>query len=121
MKPSHLLYQLEMGKLKPGEAEQYLAEKLRLREGLFTMNHPLSTISFNHYLLEGLPQEWATFKEVHISRLSEISETTLIPAIQTHDDEWKKKNERDMAYAVRIPHVWFQHLNSQRQLALHTL
>ena len=55
MNASHLLYQLEIGKLKPGEAEQYLAEKLRLREGLFTMNHPLSTISFNHYLLEGLP------------------------------------------------------------------
>ena len=68
--------------------EQHLVEKLRLRDQLNIMNHPLSSISFNHYQIEGLPQEWATFKEVHRSRLSELSEVTLIPAIQTHNEEW---------------------------------
>jgi hypothetical protein len=46
----------------PGQYEAYVAEKLRLRDQLYAINYPVTGMSFNEYLVQGLPDEWDVFK-----------------------------------------------------------
>ena len=47
--------------MEPGKADEYIAQKMKLRDRLFAVNYPVTRISFNDYLVQGLPEEWETF------------------------------------------------------------
>jgi len=62
MGQNELIHQMTKLRMIPGEADEYIAEKLRLRDQLYAVNYPVTKISFNDFLVQGLPEEWETFK-----------------------------------------------------------
>ena len=57
-----LIHQVFRLKMEPGKANDYIAEKMKLRNRLFAVNYPTTRITFNDYLVQGLSEEWETFK-----------------------------------------------------------
>ena len=57
-----LLDQMLKLKLKPRQGDAYITEKLRLRNKLYAIKYPVTRVNFNDYLVQGLPEEWHSFK-----------------------------------------------------------
>ena len=55
-----LIHQMQTLRMDPGDFEAYVSKKLQLRDELYALNYPLPKLSFNEYLVQGLPEEWHT-------------------------------------------------------------
>jgi hypothetical protein len=100
---SNLLHQLQTRQLVPGQAEAYIVEKLELRDQLFAISPPVTTMSFNAYLINGIPEEWETFKTTMRGQIRSLSESDLIAYIKGEDKRLDIKSRADMVYAARAP------------------
>ena len=48
---NEMIHQMTRLRMIPGEADEYISEKLRLRDLLFAANYPVTKISFNDFLV----------------------------------------------------------------------
>jgi len=98
---SDLLHQLQTLQLVLGQAEAYIVEKLELRDQLFAISQPITAMSFNAYLINGIPEEWETFKTTMRGQIRSLSESDLIAYIKGEDKRLDIKSRADMVYAAR--------------------
>ena len=87
----------------PGEADEYISEKLRLRDLLFAANYPVTRISFNDFLVQGLPEEWDTFRTTMRTLVRSLTEDEMIANIRNEDDVQQRMNEPERVYTTREP------------------
>ena len=98
-----LIYQMQKLKLVPGKADAYVAQKLRLRDQLFAVNYPVTRMSFNDFLVQGLPEHWETFKTTMRGQIRHLTEEQMIAYIQDEDRHLQARNGSDVMYAVSAP------------------
>ena len=94
------MHQMQTLKMVPGQGEAYLAQKLRLRDQLYAINYPVTRISFNDFLVQGLPDEWETFKTIMRGQIRHISEEHMIAYIRDEDRHAEQKTNSDRMYAA---------------------
>ena len=95
-----LMHQMQTLKMVPGQGEAYLAQKLRLRDQLYAINYPVTRISFNDFLVQGLPDKWETFKTIMRGQIRHISEEQMIAYIRDEDRHAEQKTNSDRMYAA---------------------
>ena len=98
-----LIDQMQKLKLKPGQGDAYIAEKLRLRDKLYAVNYPVTRVSFNDYLVQGLPEEWHSFKTGLRSQIRTITEETMMAYIRDEDVHMQQHSNPDRMYAATAP------------------
>ena len=89
--------------MEPGKADEYIAQKMKLRDRLFAVNYPVTRISFNDYLVQGLPEEWETFKITMRGVSRKYTENEMIATIRDEDIAYRRKMESEKAYAANSP------------------
>ena len=71
-------------------------EKLELRDQLFAINQPITTMNFNTYLINGIPEEWETFKTAMRGQLRSLSESDFIAYIKEEDKRLDIKSKAEL-------------------------
>ena len=90
---NNLMDQMQKLKLIPGKGDAYIAEKLRLREKLYAINYKVTRVSFNDYLVQGLPEEWHSFKTGLRSQIQTITEETMIAYMKNEDAHTQQRSK----------------------------
>ena len=103
MNQASILHQLQTLIMVPGQHEAYIAEKLRLRDCLFAIQHPIANVTFNSFLLEGVPDDWYVFKTSMRTQLRTILEEDLIGCIRDEDLRMQAQENPERIYAAKVP------------------
>ena len=87
-------------KMEPGKAEAYTTQKLRIRDELYNLNYPLPMQSFNEYLIQGLPEEWESFRSSLRRQTRTLKEGLMINYIRDEDALQQRKARAEVAYTA---------------------
>ena len=72
-------------KLVLGKVDAYVAQKRSLKDQLFAVNYPVTRMSFNDFLVQGLLEHWETFKTTMRGQIRQLTEEQMIASIQDED------------------------------------
>ena len=103
MGQSELIHQISRLKMEPGKANDYIAEKMKLRDRLFAVNYPITRISFNEYLVQSVPEEWETLKKTMRGLSTTMTEAEMIATIRDEDNVYRRSTESERAYIANAP------------------
>ena len=98
-----MIYLMQKLNLVPCKADAYVAQKLWLRDQLFVVNYPVTRMSFNDFLVHGLPEHWETFETTMRDQIRHLTEEQMIVYIQDKDRHLQARNGSDVMYAVSAP------------------
>ena len=84
--------------MEHGKANEYIADKMKLRDRLFAVIYIITTIIFSDFLVQGPPEEWDTFKRTMRWLSRKYSEAQMIATIRDEDNTYRHRTKR--AYTV---------------------